>query len=92
MRRVRSDLVKHCGGKPSATQKALIERAAWLSLYVARLDAKAMESGAMTEHDAKQYLAWSNSLSRTMKQLGYAGVPEKPPSPMELLAKARSAA
>jgi hypothetical protein len=61
MRRVRADLVRHVGNKPSATQRALIERAAWLSLYVARLDAKAIETGSMTDHDSRQYLAWSNS-------------------------------
>lgn len=70
MRRVRSELTAHVGGRPSATQRMLIERSATLSLYVTMLDRKAMQGGAMTEHDSRTYLAWSNSLTRTLRELG----------------------
>lgn len=87
MRQVRRDLIAHVGGKPSATQTALIERAATLSLLVAQLDAKALRAGAMTEHDSRTYLAWSNSLTRTLKQLGMQGAPEKPPSLSDIIGR-----
>ena len=70
---VRSDLTAHLGGTPSATQRQLIERAAWLSLRVAMLDATMATTGAMTEHDSRTYLAWSNSLARTLAVLGLKG-------------------
>lgn len=73
LRRIRAELAAHCGGKPSATQRALIDRAAWLALYLAQLDAKAMKRGTMTDHDARHYLAWNNSYSRTVSQLGLKG-------------------
>jgi hypothetical protein len=46
MRRTREALALHCGGRPSATQRALIDRAAWLTLFVARLDEKASATAA----------------------------------------------
>lgn len=93
LRDLRSDLVKHVGGKPSATQRALIDRAAWLSLHVAQMDAKAADGRALTEHDSRTYLAWSNSLTRTLAQLGTTGVVEPPRSFRErMLEKAGAAA
>jgi hypothetical protein len=44
LRRVRADLTKHVGGNPSATQQALIERAAWLSLHIALLDERTVRT------------------------------------------------
>lgn len=80
MRAARDELTAHVGGKPSATQRALIERAATLTLRVAQLDAKAADAGAMSDHASKQYLAWSNSLTRTLRELGLKPAAEKPPS------------
>jgi hypothetical protein len=91
MRQLRAELVAHVGRKPSATQRALVERAVWLSLHVAQLDAKAAEGGAMTEHDHRTYLAWSNSLSRTLKLLGWKAAAPKPRSLAEHLAGAGAA-
>jgi hypothetical protein len=80
------DLTRHVGGHPSATQRALIERAAWLTLHVAQLDAKATATGGMTDHSARQYLAWSNSLTRTLRQLGLKGAAERAPTLAEVIA------
>jgi hypothetical protein len=80
------DLTRHVGGCPSATQRTLIERAAWLTLHVAQLDAKATASGCMTDHSARQYLAWSNSLTRTLAQLGLKGPVERAPTLAEVIA------
>jgi len=78
MRRVRADLIAHVGGKPSATQRMLVERAVTLSLYVSKLDSKLLKNGSMTEHDSRTYLAWSNSLTRTLRELGL-GKPQDAP-------------
>jgi hypothetical protein len=43
---VRADLTAHVGGAPSATQRRMVEVAARLALFVAKLDAKAAAGGA----------------------------------------------
>ena len=72
---VRADLTAHLGGSPSATQRRMVERASWLSLWVAQLDAKAVEGGGLTDHDHRTYLAWSSALTRTLRQLGLKAAP-----------------
>ena len=91
LRRVRSDLTAHVGGKPSATQSILIERGAVLSLQIAMLDAK-HAAGGLTPHDQREYLAWCNALTRLMRQLGLKGAAERGPSLREHLAAKASAA
>ena len=70
LRRTKADLTVHIGGKPSATQRALIDRAAMLTLHLARMDQKAMETGEFSDHASRHYLAWSNSLRLNMVALG----------------------
>jgi hypothetical protein len=70
LKSVRVELTEHVGGFPSATQRALIERAAWLSLRVAQLDAKMARTEGFTDHDSRTYLAWTNSLTRCLRELG----------------------
>ena len=76
LREFRAALVQHIGGLPSTVETGLIERAAQLQLRLALFDAKFAELGEMTEHDSRTYLAWSNSLSRTLGLLGLK--PAKP--------------
>ena len=92
MRETRAALVAHVGGTPSATQNALIERAVQLTLRVAAMDRKFTETGTMTEHDTRTYLAWSNSLARALRDLGMKGAASKPPSLAEHLAARQAAA
>ena len=82
MRDFRARLFEHLRGKPSATQLALIDRAAWLALHVAQLDQRTAAGGVMTEHDSRTYLAWSNSLTRTLRELGMEGA--NSPAPPDL--------
>jgi hypothetical protein len=72
MRDVRAELTAHVGGRPTATQAVLIEQAAQLGLRIATLDRQFAETGAMTEHDCRTYLAWANSYSRLMGRLDLA--------------------
>lgn len=70
MQKTRQELTAHCGGSPSATQRAMIERAVNLTVRIAAMDAKFAEDRAMTDHDSRTYLAWSNTLTRTLRALG----------------------
>lgn len=70
MKAVRKELIQHVGGSPSATQRALIDRAVNLTVRLHIMDRKFAETGGQTDHDSRTYLAWSNSLTRTMRELG----------------------
>jgi hypothetical protein len=69
LRGVRAELVKHVGGRPSATQSALIEAAAQLRLRISLMDRRFSETRTQTEHDSRTYLAWVGSLGRLMQRL-----------------------
>ncbi len=90
LRKVRAELTAHVGN-PSATQRILIERAAVLSLQIAMLDGK-HAAGGLTPHDQREYLAWTNALTRLMRQLGMKSAAERPPSLADHLARHASAA
>lgn len=80
METVRNDLTEHIGGNPTATQKALIDRAAWLQLHVSLMDAKTLDDGGpLSERDSRQYLAWSNALTRILRDLGADKKPGQKP-------------
>jgi hypothetical protein len=51
-------------------QRALIDRAAWLTLHISQMDRKALEGDGLSERDSRQYLGWSNTLMKVMKSLG----------------------
>jgi hypothetical protein len=87
MARVREELTQHLGGKPSATQRILIDRAAALSLRLHLMDRESARSGGMSERNGRQYLAWSNSLTRVMNQIGLEPASVRPLSPSEALAQ-----
>jgi hypothetical protein len=71
----RAELTAHVGGNPNNVQKALIERAARLTLYIEMMDARALAAGTMTERDSRQYLAWSNALRLCLRDLGVKAAP-----------------
>ncbi len=70
----------------------MIEQAAQIRLRLAGMDRKFMEAGGMVEHDSRVYLAWSNSLSRLMRQLGTQGPPPRAPTLTNYLAEKSQAA
>ena len=77
---VRAELLKQVGVTPTPVLSALIDRAAWLTLHVAMLDAKVMAGGGYpVERDGRQYLAWSNTLTRTLAAIGIKGAPPAVP-------------
>ena len=87
MKQFRADMVAHCGGQPSATQTALIDRAAILHLRLVLMDRESLEG--MTDRNARMYLAFSNSLARTLRQIGMKGAPTRTPTPAETMRQIR---
>jgi hypothetical protein len=70
MKRVCGRLTKALGGNLNEVQKMLIDRAAMLSLRIDLMDKQALRDGVMSEKNGREYLAWTNSLTRLMRQLG----------------------
>jgi hypothetical protein len=71
----RAELTRHVGGAPTSIQRTLIERAARLMLYIEVMDRETLETGTMSERASRQYLAWSNSLRLTLRELGVKAAP-----------------
>ena len=84
-------LIQHLGGNPSATQLVLIDRCAWLMLHcllmVQRIVSGKQDWG---ENDRKCYLAFSNSLVRTLREIGLEGNPTRQPTLAEVLKAERA--
>ncbi len=75
VRDTRAALTAHVGGAPSATERVLIDRACQLTLRIVAMDRQFAETGAMSEHASRTYLAWSNSLTRTLREIGFKSAP-----------------
>jgi hypothetical protein len=72
-------LVAHVGGQPSATQQVLIGRLTRLAVRLEQLDEKLLNGSDPSDHAAREYLAWSNSLNRGLRLLGLHGAdPNRP--------------
>ena len=87
LRETRDRLIAHVGGAPSEVQLQLIERISMLTLHVGVFDRRAIEAGGLSERDRREYLAYSNSLERALRQLGVKGAAEKTPTLQEYLAQ-----
>ena len=86
MRELTAELTAHVGGKPSAVQRRLIERATVLHLRLVLMDAAAEPGGGMSERNAREYVCWHNAYIRTLRELGMKGAPERGPSLADHLA------
>ena len=64
---------------------------AWLALHLAKIDAKTVEKGPMSDIARREYLAWANAYSRLMARLGLErSVAEHPgPTLAEVIAAGR---
>src|SRR5690348_12631730 len=84
---VRQELTQHIGGKPTAPQRILIDRAAMLVLRITLMDKHEAQTGYMSEKNAREYLCWTESLSRLLVKLGLEEAPanDKPVSVAELM-------
>jgi hypothetical protein len=70
MRKVRRELAEQLGGEDKLTpsQRLLIQRAAWLQLRCATLDARIV-TGEFTSYDQASYAAFCNGLRRCLEAL-----------------------
>ena len=59
-------------------QRRLIERAVNIHIRLVIMDSKFAVLGEMTDYNSRMYLAWANSYSRLLRQLGLRGAPAKP--------------
>jgi hypothetical protein len=83
----RAELAQHLGGAPSRAEAVLIDRVAWLRLHIALIDERAAGGTAMSAHDQRAYLAFSNAVVRATRQLGLKGAAEPAPSLSEYLTR-----
>ena len=44
-------------------------------VYIEVMDRETLEAGTMSERNSRQYLAWSNSLRLTLRDLGVKAAP-----------------
>lgn len=72
IRAFREELTAHVGGSPSATQRVLIDRAAVLQLRLALMDRTSLTTPGMTEKNGREYVCWTNALTRVLAALGPA--------------------
>ena len=93
LREMRDDLIAHVGGNPTATQRALIERAAQLNLRIQLMDQEFAEANTiMGDHQTRSYLAWTNTLARTLARLGMAAKAQAPRTLAQHMAERTGAA
>lgn len=84
VRALRDELTAHVGGKPSVTQKIIIDQAVELRLRLALMEASGGEP-EMSERNQVQYLAWHGCLVRCLTALGVKPAPVRAPSISELM-------
>jgi hypothetical protein len=89
-RNYQAELVRHVGAAPSFVEQQLIQRAVWLALQLQRLNTKIAEGAEFSDIATRQYLAWSNSLRRTLRELGLKGAAAKAPNLVEIMATQES--
>ncbi|MDE2343423.1 MAG: hypothetical protein KGL63_08555, partial [Betaproteobacteria bacterium] len=75
-----AELASHLGGKPSTTQRILIDRVATLLLRMELMDKETFAGGAQTDRDRRTYLGWHNAVSRSLRHLGLKGADGKAPT------------
>lgn len=83
IRNLEAELIAHCGGSPSITQKMLIDQAIQLRLQRDALIEK-RASGGWTPHDGRAYGALLNAYRLTIRELGLKGTPPRVPTLAEL--------
>jgi hypothetical protein len=72
-------LVEHVGGRPSVTQRCIIQRAARLALHLELMDERSLAGDhVFTTHDHLHYVSWSNALARLLARLGLDRADAKP--------------
>jgi hypothetical protein len=88
---LRADLIRHVGGSPSVTEAELIDMACDTAFEIEAMKRRRAERDAtLSLHDHKAFLAYQNTLRRTLAQLGMKGAAERPRTLAEHLAASRA--
>ena len=90
VRKTRADLLGHIKN-PTVVQRALVERASWLTLRLNLMEARLAGGEEMSDHASRQYVALSNALRRVLDAIGIQAAKAVAPSLADYLA-ARPAA
>ncbi len=80
LKRLKAELVAHLGGQVTAPQALAIKRLCMTALRLEQFDAKIIEGGTLTEHDARVYGALHNSFRLLLRELGVKSAAPKDPS------------
>jgi hypothetical protein len=81
LRDLEAQLIAHCGGAPSITQKLLIERAIRTTVQLNALDEKlAASDGHWTDHDSRTHGGLINRQRLLLRELGLQPVVAPAPS------------
>jgi hypothetical protein len=88
MRDMEKQLAAQCGGKPSLTEKLLIEQLVRIRVQLGLFTEK-LARGAWTDLDMRTYSGMLRSFRQLCNQLGVEDKSKKPPSLADLVAEAR---
>jgi hypothetical protein len=91
VRALEAELVTHCGGSPSITQRLLIDRIIKVRLQLDALDVK-LAAGDWTPHDQRTYGALLNAHRLACRELSLQPAQAPTPTLAEILAADRGAA
>ena len=78
LREFRQGLIDHLGGQPNTVQLTLVDRATVLMHHLNHLDRRAEIEGGLSEHSTRVFLAWQNTLTRTLQAIGLHPAPPSP--------------
>jgi hypothetical protein len=88
VKRLRAELMAHLGSSPSPVQMAMMEQAAEIKLRLSVMDQTFRQTGRRSAHATRDYLAWSNSFTRLLRQFGLNARTTPGPTLAEILATA----
>jgi hypothetical protein len=86
VRDLEAQLIAHCGGAPTITQRLLIERLIRTTVQLNALDDKLLAAGSWTDHDGRTHGGLINRQRLLLRELGLKGAAERAPSLGEYLA------
>jgi hypothetical protein len=90
IRDLEAQLVAHVGGRPTITQRLLIERLIKTHVQLDMLDDK-LQRGDWTANDSRTYGGLLNALRLTSRELGLDAASDKPQRLADVLAEATAA-
>ncbi len=86
VRKTRAELLAHIKN-PTVVQRALVERAAWLTLRLNLMEARLAGGEEMSDHASRQYVALSNALRRVLDAIGIQAAKTPPPTIAEIMSR-----